>query len=152
QCIFEVELRSLDERLIRSDGPLQLTDGTPLLIELLLGLKAGRSKLRVALQVELCGVELSFILLLVRLRLLQSMLKRPRIDLEERVANLHLLTFVEKDLRDLPVDPAFHRNRVEGLDGPQSLGELGNVACSRNSSDHRDLLRHILGSADLCCR
>src|SRR6185437_8429455 len=51
-----------------------------------------------------------------------------RIDLEQRVAGLDLLALGEVDLDDLTVDPAFHRDGVEGLNGADAADVDRHVA------------------------
>ena len=59
--------------------------------------------------------KLSFVALQVGLRGGQRHLIGPRIDLDEQFALLNVLTFLEVDLRDLPVNPGLQRDSVESL-------------------------------------
>jgi hypothetical protein len=70
--------------------------------------------------------QIRFVLRLFRERLVESRLIRPRIDLDENVAFLDHLALLERDLGDLAVDPAVHRDGVVWLHGAEPVGGRGN--------------------------
>ena len=68
-----------------------------------------------ALQVEIGVGEIGFVLGLLGLGLVERSLERPRIDLDQRVAFLDDLAFLEGDLVDLAVDAGANQDGVEAL-------------------------------------
>ena len=74
----------------------------------------------IALQVEIGVGEIGLVLRLLGLGLIERRLERPRIDLDQRVAFLDELAFLEGDLVDLAVDAGAHHHGVEALHGAEA--------------------------------
>ena len=87
----------------------QLRDGGALGIGLLPGREF--AELGKALQVEVGVGEIGFVLGLLGLGLIEGRLERPRIDLDQRVAFLDELAFLEGDPVDLAVDAGADQRR-----------------------------------------
>ncbi len=87
----------------------QLRDGGALRVGLLPG--GEFAELGEALQVEVGVGEIGFVLGLLGLGLVERGLERPRIDLDQRVALLDELAFLEGDLVDLAIDAGADQRR-----------------------------------------
>ena len=88
---------------------LQRVDRGLLLVVALARLEARADQLAVALEIELGAGELRLVALLGGVRLVERRLERPRIDLEQQIARLDVLAFLEGDLDDLAVDAGLDR-------------------------------------------
>ena len=95
----------------------QLGDGGALGVGLLPGREF--SELGKALQIEIGIGEIGFVLGLLGGGLIERRLERPRIDLDQGVAFLDELAFLEVDLVDLAVDPGADHDGVEALNGAE---------------------------------
>ena len=72
-----------------------------------------------ALQIEIGVGEVGLVLRLLGLGLIERGLERPGIDLDQRVALLDQLAFLEGDPVDLAVDAGAHHDGVEALNGAE---------------------------------
>ena len=81
---------------------------------------ANSPSLVIALQIEIGVGEIGLVLRLLGLGLVERRLERPRIDLDQRIAFLDELAFLEVDLVDLAVDPGADHHGVEALHGAEA--------------------------------
>ena len=116
--VVELGLRVGDRGVVGGDLRGQLRDGGALGVGLLPG--GEFAELGVALQVEIGVGEIGFVLRLLGLGLVERSLERPRIDLDQRVAFLDELAFLEGDLVDLAVDAGAHQHGIEALHGAEA--------------------------------
>ena len=114
------------------------SDQRLLLVIALPGLEPGAEELGIAVEIELGAGELGLVLLLGRLRLFERRLVGPRIDLEQRIAFLDLLAFLEIDLDDLAVDPGLDGDHVVGLNRADALQEHRDILGKDGPGRHRD--------------
>ena len=102
-----------DGRIVGRDLRGQLLNGGALGIDLLPGREF--AELGVALQIQIGVGEIGLVLFLLGLGLIERRLVRPGIDLDEQVALIDHLAFLEGDLVDLAVDAGTHQDGVEAL-------------------------------------
>ena len=121
--------------LVGRDLRGQLRDGGALGVGLLPGREF--AELGEALQVEIGVGEIGLVLRLLGLGLVERGLERPRIDLDQRIALLDELAFLEGDLVDLAVDAGANQDGVEALHG----AEAGQIDREIGLLDRRDLDR-----------
>ena len=57
-------------------------------------------------------------------------LARARIDFNERFSLLHQIPLFEKDLHQLPVNPALDRNRIDRSNGSEAGYIDSNISCN----------------------
>ena len=91
--VIELGLRVLDRRRVGRDLRRELRDGGALRVGLLPGREF--AELGEALQIEVGVGEIGLVLDLLGLGLIERGLERPRIDLDQRVALLDDLAFLE---------------------------------------------------------
>jgi hypothetical protein len=71
-----------------------------------------------------------------------------RVDLHQEIAGFDVLSLLKRDLGDLAVDPALHRDRVEGLHRAQPTDDDREIfrGCRCREHRHRSLLLSWLSS------
>ena len=119
--VVQLDLGGLHRGRIRSDRGVQLSDKRVLRVELLLGGEILLGERRVSGEIELGVGEVGLVLRFLGDRLIESGLKRPRIDFGEKIAFIDHLAFLEADLVDLAIDARTHRYRIESLDLPEAV-------------------------------
>ena len=134
--VIELGLRVLDQRRVGLNLRRQLRDGGALRIGLLPGREF--AELGKALQVEVGVGKVGFVLGLLGLGLIEGGLERPRIDLDQRVAFLDELAFLERDPVDLTVDAGADHDGVEALHGAEAGQIDRKIGLFDRGSPHRD--------------
>ena len=124
--IAELHLRVVDGALVGIDLRLLLLDERGLGVDLLLR-DGERADGAVALEVALGVCEQRLVERLLGDRLVEDRLKWPRIDLQEEIALLDHLAFLEGDLVDLAVDARADGHRVPALHDAQAIEVDGKV-------------------------
>ena len=133
--VVELGLRVGDRGVVGRDLRGQLRDGGALGVGLLP--RGEFAELGEALQVEIGVGEIGLVLRLLGLGLVERRLERPRIDLDQQIALLDELAFLEGDLDDLAVDAGADQHGVEALHG----AEAGQIDREIGLLDRRDLDR-----------
>ena len=142
--IVEIELRRLDRGFVgRHRAGLRIR-ARAIGIELLPRDKLFADQRLVAVRVALRIGELSLVAGEIGLRLRERRLVRPRIDLEQEIADLHLLPFGEIDFDDRAVDAAFHRYVVISLDAAETSDVDRHVARRRGPGRDRHRFRRAV--------
>ena len=116
--IVELGLGVEDRRIVGRDLRGQLRNGGALGVGLLPGREF--AELGVALQIQIGVGEIGLILGLLGLGLVQRRLIRPGIDLDQQIALVDRLAFLEGDLVDLAIDAGPHQDGIEALNGTEA--------------------------------
>src|SRR5882762_9306298 len=134
--IHDLEFGAVNRTLITLNGAFKLPDLRPLGVDLLLGNNAFFVQKLKALVVHLHVAELRLILSQLPLGLLELNLEGARIDVDQVLALVDELAFLEIDLGDLAVDAAADGYRVEGGDGAKAVEIDGKIAAQRAGNHH----------------
>ena len=119
-AIDEIELRSLDVRLVLLDGAFVLLDEELLVSDLLLGDAVLLAQSLVSGEVRLRLVEQALVVDERPFRQVERRLMGTRIDLGEKVALMDNLAFLEADFGQLPADLGLDGNRRQRGHGSQA--------------------------------
>ena len=128
----------MHDRLVGGDLALEGIDARLLLVANLDGLVALGRGLEVALEVELGALQLRLVLDAIGRRLVEHRLEGPRVDLEQRIALLDVLSFLEGDLDDRAVDTSLDHGGIERLNGADAAYIDGHIALLRGRHRYRD--------------
>ncbi len=134
--IHDLEFGAVNRSLITLDGAFKLPDLRPLGVDLLLGNNAFFVQKLKALVVHLHVAELRLILSQLPLGLLELNLEGARIDVDQVLALVDELAFLEVDLGDLAIDAAADGYRVEGGDGAKAVEIDGEIAALSGGNHH----------------
>ena len=116
--VVELGLRIENGCRVGLDLRRQLRDGGALGIGLLPGCEF--AELGKALQIEIGVGETGFVLGFLGLGLIERRLERPRINLDQRIALLDELTFLEGDPVDLAIDAGADQDSIKALHGAKA--------------------------------
>ena len=130
--VIDLGLGVGDRGVVGRDLRGQLRHGGALGVGLLAGCEF--AELGEALQIEIGVGEAGLVLRLLGLGLIERGLDRGGVDLDQHVALLDLLAFLEGDLVDLAVDPGAHQHGIESLHG----AEPGEIDRKIGFHDRRD--------------
>ncbi len=119
--IVELRPRGVDRRSVGGDRGGELQHHGVLRVELLLGGEVLLGERGEAREIELRVGEIGLVLRFLGDGLIERGLKRPGVDLGQKIALLDHLAFVKADLHDLAVDAGADENGVVGLDLPDAL-------------------------------
>ena len=135
--IVELRPRGVDRRDVGGDRGGQLQHQGVLRVELLLGGEILLGERGEASEIELRVGEIGLVLCFLGDGLVERGLKRPGVDLGEKVALLDHLALVKADLHDLAVDTGAHENSVVRLDLSDALKDDREIrALDRRYRDH----------------
>ncbi len=136
--VDQIQLRIVDCCLVGADRSVQLVGGGLLGIYLLLRHRSGFIQQTLeALVIQSRVFKLGLVAEKVGLRLIECHLEWPGIDDRQQLSRVHVLTFFEIDLRQLPVHPALHADRVGGGHAAQAFQIYGYVATFGGRNRHR---------------
>jgi len=135
--IVELRPRGVDRRGVGGDRGGQLQHHGVLRIELLLGGEVLLGERCKTSKIELCVGEIGLVLRLLGYGLVERGLKRPGVDLGQKISLFDRLTFVKGDPHDLAVDSGPDQNSVVGLDLADALENDRKIcALHRRHSDN----------------
>ena len=136
--VDEIEPGGMHDRLVGGDLALEGIDARLLLVANLDGLVALGRGLEIALEVEQGALQPGLVLGAIGRCLVEHCLEGPRIDLEEPIAFLDVLSFLEGDLDDRAVDTGLDHGGVERLDGADAAHIDRHVAFLCDRHGYRD--------------
>ena len=143
--VVQLRPRGVDRRGVGGDRGGELQHQGILRVELLLGGEVLLGERSVAGEIELGVGEIGLVLRLFGDRLVERGLKRPGVDLGQKIALLDHLAFVEGDLHDLAVDSGPDQNGVVRLNLPDALENDGKIRAldRRYGDDNRRGARRL---------
>jgi hypothetical protein len=134
-AVIQLYLRHVDHGLVGFDACFELRNQSLGGVALLGGSCTSLGKSGKPIQIETRVVQLCLILELVGLRLGQRRCKWRRVDLDQHLAGMNVLTLGKIDLNDLTVYPRSREHAVEGLNRAE--------ACQKDRDIRApDLARH----------
>jgi hypothetical protein len=131
----ELQFGVVNLALVRGDRAIKLANQCRLRVELLLRDDAFLEEELEALKIDLGILALRLILGELALGLFELDLKGPRVNLDEKIPLLNVLTFLKRHVDDLTVHAAANGYRVICVDVSQSVEVNGKIAMMRRGND-----------------
>src|SRR6202034_2029146 len=136
--IGKIELRGLDVGLIERDCALVLLNDVDLILGLLLGDRVLLRQNLITREIDLRLRQYALVVRQLRLLDVKSCLIGTRVDEEQLLTLLHILTRRELNLDDRSIDLRLHRDVIDRLDRADSVDDLRHILTLRQCGGHGD--------------